>query len=167
MHTVAVLTQTLRTPQCLAFLESRDGQYHGTILLGNIGVVASAHVPKNFGAQDIRRREKPLPSAALATTKARALVLAWAQGGSTVGKRIEKVTKGVLWRLRYVDRISIIRRIIASNSKKQGEVSVELFGRLREIQQHERIDEVIVFDLYDLPTAVKFGEEFGVVVLVR
>ncbi len=157
---VAVITRTLRADACVAFMTSVSGASRYAILTADPGAF-SRDEEGAAGYEVVRLATGSLPVDGVGIAMAtRRKLLGWARSGSRVGRLVESVARGMVRVRRRVARPS---RAPATTSSRND----QLYEKLTAINQEERIDNIYVFDLFDLPTALDFSDEFNARVLVR
>ena len=154
------LDQTLRIPQALSYAAASDDE-EKLVLISDVAAAGNRLPP---GTEIL---SFDVGGSTLASMPGRAVGRAerWAKGGSTVGSRLARWMRAAEWRLRYVERI----RSIMTHRRGQdltGRQSVAK-GALTAIAERQQIDEIVVFDLFVLPSALDFALSHGIPVKVR
>jgi hypothetical protein len=166
MKQVAIISQPLRAIHCHAFL----GQGSDEQVVLTTDPSAFVDLPFNSATRVVQVSPPPelLPTARLARAKLSRRMVGRARAGSGFGRWFERTLKKVMWRLRYLDRLALLRR-----ARKPAELDLKsiegsaMFLKLAEEHQSGDIDRIVVFDVFDLPVALTFAEPNGIEVLVR
>ena len=166
MRTVALISQPLRAAHCHAFLQAEEGNH--LVVTTDPG----AFTTLDFGATTQVSRIAPppeiLPTAKLSRSLWFRRTLSRARSGSRLGAWFERTAKRIVWRLRYLDRLTLALR-----KKEPPEIELStlrqsmLFKQIEEEHSIKPFSQVVVFDLFDLPIGLEFAREHEIEVLVR
>lgn len=89
----------------------------------------------------------------------------WVKGGSALGARASRWLRSAEWRLRYVDRLKSLFESGKGPDSTFDQVDVS--EALRELESSHVIEQIVVFDLFDLPPALAFAATRDLPVKVR
>ena len=160
------MSQPLRADQCRSFLQG--GNADQVILTRNSSPFADLDLDNSTDLVVLGSPGGPQPIAEIAGSRAAKWLVSFVGADSRSGRWLAMTISRIAWRLRYFDRWVMVRasRRRAKLESSQGSHS-PLFIEL-EAQRHQGpIDQIVVFDLYDLPVVSEFAARHGVEVLVR
>jgi len=81
--------------------------------------------------------------------------------------RFDRAIRSTIWRLRYVDRLVALKDLRKSQLKSLLASHEAISDLLSDINKDEAISQLIVFDVFDLPPVLAFGETYSIPVSVR
>jgi ribosomal protein L30/L7E len=81
--------------------------------------------------------------------------------------RFDRAIRSTIWRLRYVDRLVTLKDLRKTQQKSLLASHKAITDMLNEIQKDEEISQLVVFDVFDLPPVLAFGETHSIPVSVR
>lgn len=162
---VATLTQTMRAHYCAAFIRLHAPDGSATIVVSDLAAFDLLDLPKGTSIRVAKPPPGVLPTRKLLQSKARQRVINMARRGSGFGRVIERFTRRAMWRLRYLDRAVVA--IKNPKEPKAGKVHTDLLRTLEELNASTRISSLVTFDVFDLPTLIRFSSESGTPVIVR
>lgn len=165
MTVVATLSQTMRAQQCASYMSALSSVDRSYIIISDPSALSPYDLPANCVVIPVKPAPDLLPTSRLMKSRLRQRIIAFARGGSQMGQKVEKYSRRILWRLRYLDRLIVAAS--KSESDANGKISEPLLELLQQIHTDETITQVVVFDLFDLPTALKFGVKHSARVMVR
>jgi hypothetical protein len=166
LRQVALISQTLRAAHCLAYL--RPHLEDVVVLTSDPSAFDESGLEGSLRVVTVSPPPELLPSTRLTEGRWYRSVLRWARSGSGLGRWLERTVKRLLWRLRYVDRIVVLRRSTRPRDIDPDTIRTSaMYTRLAEEHGHTPIDRIVVFDVFDLPVALAFGDDHGVEVWVR
>ncbi len=180
MIRIAVITQGLRAQECATYLNNSNNENERVIIIcSNKAIFDNETLPENLeileykSTQKFGRNDLPL----FVASKQR--IKQFTRGGSDSGVRIERFLNSLIWRMRYAYRASevffnfvfIFRRKVKSKLLGQRNWTPPRYQSLMEelltISEENQLDEILVFDLFDLPTVLDFVGEQAIEVKVR
>ena len=169
MSVVAAITQPLRAAKCATFLSTHGRDRSFTVLTGSPGSFDLVELPDSTDVRFVAPSPDVLPTGRLFAGRLTQAVINWARSGSTLGIRVERWIRAILWRLRYLDRFAVL---FLGRRRSRAPADIRLrnspvLDELRSIQEDDPIESIIVFDLFDLPACLEFAEEHDIEVLVR
>lgn len=162
MSLLLVLQQPMRMSQALAYAAARS-DVEKVILTGDLQG-GSASLPPNTEIVQI------LDGAGSSSTEAvysRAVGRAerWAKGGSVLGSQVSRWVRSSEWRLRYADRLRLI--VEHRRGTEEGRDYSAMVKAMNVIAETHEIDEIVLFDLFDLPPSLEFADVCDATVKVR
>ena len=162
MTVVVVLSQTLRQKEAGQYLYSIAGEQKAVITQFQ-STLDEGEFPPDTRFLSWSQDRKPPPSAR--TTSFLSGAKTWVRGGSALGLRIDRWLRSAEWRLRYFDRV------LALVESRRDAVwdfdNSDLIKVLESCFGDDTEGEVVVFDLFDLPSTLGFVENRQCRVLVR
>lgn len=164
MIAIALMSQTLRAEDCAALLRSQAGRW--IVVTGDEHVPDQADLPPG---SSVLRLSSPLagPAERLGSRIRRASIR-WMRGGSRAGRAIERGLQKVRRLLSPAGGSSRPRGPGDPPTSRLLDTHTEMvLSILEEQQEGEGVSEILVFDLFDLPAAVAFGDQHGVPIRVR
>lgn len=163
MSLLLVLQQPMRMSHALAYAASR-AELEKVILTGDPQGIVSGSLPPNTEIVVVREGEGLAPPSA-ALNRAVSQAERWAKGGSTLGSRVSRWVRSSEWRLRHADRL---RLIIEHRRGTDGRLDqTAMANALKAITESHQIEEIVLFDLFDLPPALDFAEACQATVKIR
>lgn len=116
--------------------------------------------------------DQSVPSSGLTieASRIRRRVAEWSRNGSSLGLRVERLHRQLQWRLRHIRRLPIAyRQWLAARESRSGRDlrNPNLLSKLEVLHSETPIDQIAVFDLFDLPTVLRFSSSRDVEVVVR
>ncbi|HJS71774.1 MAG TPA: hypothetical protein VJ858_03525 [Acidimicrobiia bacterium] len=166
MRLAALISQPLRVLHCLAYLD--DGSDDNVVLTANPAVFAEVKFASPTRVVAVSPPTELLPTVRLARGRLYRRLVDMARSGSELGRRLERFAKRIMWRLRYFDRLVILKRRRKPQQLTQEAVqNSSLYRELVEEHMKRPFDKLIVFDVFDLPVAMEFSDTYAVEVLVR
>tara|TARA_B100000902_G_C27195361_1_gene856169 strand:- start:484 stop:1026 length:543 start_codon:yes stop_codon:yes gene_type:complete len=180
MTKIAVITQGLRAHECVTYLNNSQNENERVIIICSSKAIFDHEVlPGNLeireykSLQKFRRNDIPL----FITSKQR--IKKYTRGGSDSGVRLERFLNSLIWKMRYIYRASElffkliikIRRKAKENLSRHRNQKPSGYEALREelltISDENQLDEILVFDLFDLPAVLDFVDDQAIEVKVR
>ena len=162
MIVVAVLSQTLRQVEAGQYLSDRRREVT-SVITRHAEALEPFVFPPDTRILSWSSEPKPPPSARTAGFVGR--LKSWVRGGSSAGMRIDRWLRSAEWRLRYLDRVLAL---VESRRAEEWDVdNAELIEALESALPEEREAEIVVFDLFDLPTVLSFARPRAIRVIVR
>jgi len=177
---IAVITQGFRAHECSTYINnSKVNDERVIIICSDKAIFDNEILPKNVeireykSIQKFRRNDLPLFIASKQRIKK------FTRGGSDIGVRLERFLNSLIWKMRYVYRASEVffNLIYRLRRKVKGKLSPHRnwtpprYKTLREelltISEENQLDEVLVFDLFDLPSVLDFVGDQAIEVKVR
>ncbi len=160
MIAVALVSQTLRSAECVSFLSHESGRW--------LVVTADEH---GFEKVDLPpQTEVVMLESSLAGSKDRLQssfrrsAIGWMRGGSRIGR----MTENGLRRIRRLTSPAPQTNPTGAPSSDRLDLHTnKVVSFLETHLETEPISEIVVFDLFDLPAALAFGDQHGVPVSVR
>lgn len=163
MRRVAIISQSLRAKSCRTYLGSEA--FDNLILTTDVRPFWDL---EREAADIVVLKSQPseLPSAKLLNLLRRSKTPPEPHSGRA--RWVERAINRIVWRLRYLDRYTMLRRSKARQGADHKSAPAKLlFSELEEQQRRQPIHQIVVFDLFDLPVAVEFGQAYDVEVIVR
>ena len=180
---VAVISQGFRAHECSTYINnSKENDGRVIIICSNKAIFDSEILPKNVeireykSIQKFRRNELPLFIASKQRIKK------FTRGGSDIGVRIERFLNRFIWKMRYLYRASEIFFNLLINlkdmlrRKRKGKLLQQIYKpplyeelsqELLAISKENQLDEILVFDLFDLPAVLDFVDDQAIEIKVR
>ena len=167
MKQVAVISQTLRRGHCQAYLNQEKAS-ESVILTADPSSFTGLQLGSPVRVVPVSPPPELLPTTRLVTGRLFRKLVARARSGSRFGRWLEKVARKLVWRLRYLDRMVVIKRrqrprAIDSKSFQDS----ALFQELSAEHNEASIDRIVVFDVFDLPVVLEFAQRHDIHVAVR
>ncbi len=166
---VAVITQGFRAHECSTYINNlKINDVRVIIICSDKAIFDNETLPKNVeireyeSVQKFRRNDLPL----FVASKER--IKKFTRGGSDIGVRLERFLNSLIWKMRYVYRVSEVffNRVYRVRKKIKGWLSPlrnwkpPRYKSVREelltISAENQLDEILVFDLFDLPAVLDF-----------
>lgn len=164
--TAALISQPLRAHHCVAFLLSESDS--SFVLTSDPSAFDESSVPCEIRILGVSPPRELLPSQRLTRGRIYRSLLARARAGSRFGRWLERTIKRLAWRLRYLDRATMLLR--RSQSAPVDPATLRnsvVYKRLAELHEESQIGSIAVFDVFDLPVALAFAKDHGQTVVVR
>ena len=153
--TVGVIGQTMRGAYCQAYFTASSNA-PAVILTDDPGAFADWDIPPGVAVVAIDDGGVALHQQLRRRIRRRAI--AWLRSGSGVGARAEKVIR----RLRPAPRVEVTGGVGVDSPPRSG-----LITQLHTIHEASAIGQIMVFDVFDLPSVLEFSDRTGVPVVVR
>ena len=166
MRIVALISNPFRAKHCVAYLKS-EGSSH-TLMTGDPHAFDNHELAPSTRVLKVTPPPELLPTARLARSRWYQRILALLRTGSALGSWLERTIKRIVWRLRYFDRLTILVR--RSESRPMNDSAIRDSSMYRQLTAEHTthpIDQVVVFDVLDLPVGLRFAEDNQLDVLVR
>jgi hypothetical protein len=145
----------MRSAYCRAHFTA-PGNAPAVILTDDPGAFADWDLPPGVGVEAIDDGTVALHQKLRRRLRRRAI--AWFRSGSVVGARAEKAIR----RLRPAHRVEMPGGVGADVPPRRG-----LITQLHAIHEASAIGQIVVFDVFDLPSVLEFSDRTGVPVEVR
>lgn len=168
MSNIALITQPLRAVYCLAHIEEGSDR-PWIVLTGDPSPFPTDGLPDGTSIHQIHFR----PDAAHVTERAvvnlRRRVADWAKSGSVTGALVGKAVRRLLrvLRGRKAPIGALTFQPITASGQLESYEADPRYQRMARSAAESPIGEIVVFDLYDLPVALAFGNKNDVPVIVR
>ncbi len=156
---VAVITRSLRAAACVEYMASASGSPRYIILTADPGAFDSERQTANFEIMRLSPGSLPIDRIGLVMATRRKF-LRWARSGSRFGELVESAARRVKALLRGGSVLKPVDDVSPAGRRP-------LYDRLVEINSDEPIEQIFVFDLFDLPAVLAFGGDFDINVVVR
>ena len=164
MTVVVAMTQPLRVQQAATFLSSLPVEGRKVLLTGNPTLISEDDLPEGTDIRASAPSLGPRPSARALSTNAATRAAQWTKGGSRLGVRVDRWFRSAEWRLRYVDRVFTV---IESGRRRRSPFNNDLMvEELMTIAAAEGLDQIAVFDLFDLPAVMSVSRAMGCEVVI-
>lgn len=164
MRQVALISQTLRSGHCRAYMDAEPGDH--TIMTSDPSVFADMAFEGSVAVVAANPPPELLPRTSLTQTKLFRSALAKARGGSSLGRWLERNAKRLARRTRSLRQPSkpvgtqpAVEESIIRNS--------EMYLLLNDQHTRSPIDRLVVFDVFDLPVGLTFAQDHDIEVIVR
>lgn len=161
---VAVMTQTLRVDACIGYLTSLldSTPSHGIVVF-----TADPGALEPIAGVTIRSTQTPL--SVLTDSSARRQVfrrrlLGWTRSGSSMGRSFEKAVRRFVAATR---RSGDVSRTGEPTGSIDHPINQHLVNEIAALHAGLPLQQIVVFDLFDLPTVLPFAREAGIPVVVR
>lgn len=166
MRRIAIVSQPMRATQCRDFL--REETADQVILTRDARLFADLGSDSATGVVVVDSPFRVPPTERLLRSRVLKRLLSSRRSTTTWARWVERTIKRIAWRFRYLDRLATVRRSRKPQRFDSSSLAASpLLARLEEQQSIQPIQQLVVFDLFDLPVAVQFGRRHGVEVLVR
>lgn len=162
MTVVVLMSQTLRQREAAKFLRDIRADRKAVVTQFQSDIETALFPADTQFHSWSHHRSKPV--SARATSVVRRLK-SWLFGGSPAAFRIDRWLRAAEWRLRYLDRIVAVvgsRRLATWDFDNDDLITI-----LVDCFEDTGEGQLVVFDLFDLPTALKFAEGHPVSISVR
>ena len=148
-----VLSQPLRQNEAALFLRSKEAE-RKLVISRYVNALEQSEFPPGTEFVSWASSPKPPPSSRLVIGLSR--LKRWIRGGSHIALRIERWARAAEWRMRYLDRAAaMVESRRASNWNLENPALVEILERdLGEDTENE----IVVFDVFDLPAVMRYAE---------
>ena len=169
MRLVAVISQPLRANHCRAYVTDQIAGSEAVILTANAAAFAGIDIPDGVEVTETNPKLDLLPTGRLMASRLTRRGINWARSGSQIGLRIERLIKSVLWRMRYLDRVTIVLRT-RRNGRAVAALDINnspIATALERLHAEEPISRIVVFDVFDLPASLQVAKKHGIEILVR
>ena len=165
MRIAALISQPLRANYCKAYVDRCDG---AVILTSDPSAFDDLDLGPETHVLAVSPPPELVPSKRLTRSRMFRAVVARARRGSRLGRWAERTAKRFAWRLRYVDRALLLTRRRRQAPSDPGSIqSSAIYQTLLSEAATEGFQQLVVFDVFDLPVALQFGDDHGLDVLVR
>jgi hypothetical protein len=162
---IATMSQPLRATECMIFLESLAPGMKAHLLTSDS--TAFADLDERIRIHHVTPAATVMPTRRLLASRINQRIIQWARSGSTLGMKVQKWARALMWRLRYLDRLSVLRRGRRRRNPREELLSSPIYDAIAEINQVEEVTKIVVFDVFDLPVAMRYAELHNIEVLVR
>ncbi|CAN5868316.1 hypothetical protein BH23ACT4_BH23ACT4_11730 [soil metagenome] len=153
--TVGVIGQTMRGAYCRAHFAA-PGTAPAVILTDDPGAFSDWEpVP---GVEILPIADNSVALQQKVRRRLRREVVEWLRSGSVVGAQAEKLIR----RVRPAPRVGVNFGVGADAPLRQG-----LITQLHTLHEASAIGQIVVFDVFDLPSVLKFSDLTGVPVVIR
>lgn len=166
MTVVAMISNPYRITYCLAYVNRLGpGQ---TILTTEPEAFLSEALDAETTVIGVNPPRQLVSRAKQTQTRLTRKAMTSLRAGSKLGASVERAIKSLAWRMRSVKRTALLLRRGQKGSVGPEDIrSSASYTQLVDLRNEGRLDELVVFDLMDLPVALLFAEDHGVAVLVR
>lgn len=161
---VAVMTNPMRARYCAEFLYRRAELCQTAAVVADGRAFGEVELPAATRVFVATARSAEAPSERILRSSLGRQAARWVRSGSTTGSTVERAIRLMMWRLRYVDRITSLMRGQRSDSGASAKAIIEILTKLDEA---EPITELVAFDAFDLPALMDFADERGIPVRLR
>jgi len=165
----ALISQTLRAHHCKSYLMTSDVE--AVVLTSDPQTFDSLHDDGSTTIINVSPLPELLPTTTLTRGRWFRSILSWARSGSNFGRWLERTVKRLVWRLRYLDRFTLLLRplrrtpvAVVDEASLRGSA---MYQELMALHSKEPFIRVVVFDLFDLPVAMAFATDHNTEVIVR
>lgn len=152
----------MRMSQALAYAAARS-DVEKVILTGDLQG-GSAPLPPNTEIVQVSDGAGPSSTGAV-YSRAVGRAERWAKGGSALGSQVSRWVRSSEWRLRYADRLRLI--VEHRRGPEEGRDYSAMVNAMHAIAETHEIDEIVLFDLFDLPPSLEFADVCDATVKVR
>ncbi|HEY6634293.1 MAG TPA: hypothetical protein VI141_01620 [Acidimicrobiia bacterium] len=163
MTAIALMSQTLRRDDCIAFL--RQDARRWIVVVGDQHGIDADDLPNR---SELVVMDSPLAGAGKRLrADIRRSAITWMRSGSQLGRMAETGLRKM-------------RRLVSSSRRDGDSVDLvttasgwldshteEVVAFLESNNEHEAVAEIVVFDLFDLPAALAFGDRHGIPISVQ
>tara|TARA_Y100001970_G_scaffold254947_1_gene331199 strand:+ start:2821 stop:3357 length:537 start_codon:yes stop_codon:yes gene_type:complete len=178
MIKIAVITQGFRAHECATYLNNSQNE-KVIIICSSRAIFDNEILPENHEIREYNslhrfgRNDVPL----FIATKEK--VKKYTRGGSDSGVWLERFLNSLIWKMRYIYRASeaLFKLIIKIWKKVKEKLSRHrnrkpfryeaLSQELLTISEENQIDEILLFDLFDLPAVLDFVDDQAIEIKVR
>lgn len=159
------MTQPLRASHCAAYARVADAEV--VIIAPDESPFVGTGLPERVQIRHPVLAHKALPTNSPAVGKLRQRVIRWARGGSRAGMKFDQLMRSAQWRMRHVDRLASVKRLKTSQARNIAEMQAAIRRELEALHSISPISRIVVFDVFDLSTALAFGRANDIPVEVR
>jgi hypothetical protein len=152
---VGVIGQTMRMTYCRSYF-AEPAAAPAVILTDDAGAFADWDLPR--GVEIVGLVDESVSLRQRLRRRMRRRAIEWARSGSVIGTRVEKAAR----RFRPPPRIVLVPEVGTTAPLRLG-----LIRYLDALQEKSGIEEIVVFDLLDLPSVLEFSTRTEVPVIVR
>ena len=166
MSRLALISQTLRADYCQAYMN--DDPVEGAVLTAR----PAAFTELEFSAQTrviaVNPPPELLPARHITQDRVFRSFLRQARSGSRLGPWLERAAKWFARHLRQLRAPLRLRRRPPGQEINEGSIRTSaMYAKLLEEHNSRAIDQLVVFDVFDLPVALTFAEDHQIELLVR
>lgn len=166
MRRVVAISNPLRSDQCRLFIEGDTVEQ--VVVTRNSKPFADLALDNLTSLVVLSATEGPQPITGLARSKGVGRLVSMAGPDSGLGRWLARAVDRIAWRLRYFDRLLMVRSARRRPQMESRQAShASLFTELEAQSRRGAIDQIVVFDLFDLPIATEFARRHDVEVLIR
>jgi len=153
---IVLLSQTMRHKQAAAYLWSRPEEEAKVVVSRDTSRLdVSAFPPATeFFAWGPQGGGSASPRTAASHFGERAK--SYMRSGSPLAAALNRWLRSAQWRLRYVDRIQTIVKSIRASHEMDSDGLIEL---LQQLGAGDDANEIVIFDLFDLPAVRRLGSD--------
>ena len=166
MRVVALISQPMRASHCVAYLSHRPGPH--SVLTSDPTAFDSLQVPEGTRLHKASPPPELLPRKRLARSLWLEKVLKRARAGSWLGRWLEGTAKRIVPRLRQVAG-SLTRRH-ESDPRPLTDIQIRdssLYRQLMVEHSESPVDQIVAFDVFDLPVGMAFADDYQIPIVVR
>lgn len=160
---VAIMTQPMRAPYCIAYLERMD--FPETIVLTGERVALTDHLPPRIEVRVVDNRAVYGEGSRRIWTHTRRALARWSRSGSKLGDLIGRIGRSIEQETRRLP-FNPMSLTMGRSEQVTGDLH-PIVEQLESIGRTHHIDTIAVFDLFDLPPALDFAQGRDLDVLVR
>lgn len=153
MTVAVVLSQVLRQNEAATYLRSYQSD-RKLVITRYVDALDASVFPADIEVVSWAPSPKPPPSSRLTITVSR--LKRWIRSGSGAGRHIERWARSAEWRLRYLDRVVAM---LESRKASTWDLENPALVALLEAELAPSDDEIVVFDLFDLPAVLRYSRE--------
>ncbi len=167
MTRVAIISNPIRSKECSTYLDSNVYEGPNVILCPYKNIFRQVEIPKSSSILVYRNR------ASIFLSKQRVLATLNYQMKHTlrsslvVGLTLEKIYKFFIPKIRRFAISKSLKRAKARESRSSPETNEHLLSALTSVHQKGPIVKIVVFEISELPTILKFVESLDIEVLIQ
>lgn len=166
MTLLAIMTQPMRAPYCRAYLARADFT-RAIVLVGERGVFTSDELPPRVEIRFVDNKTIYGSSLTRVWARARGRLAGLSHSGSGPGRLVGRVGRAAERLARRVRRASSPTTSPGKDARARPASYDPIAAELESIDRTHPITRIVVFDVFDLPSALEFASGRDIVVLVR
>ena len=180
MTKIAVITQGFRAHECATYLKNSQNENEKVIIIcSSRAIFDNKILPENLEIREYNSLHKFGRNDVPLFTASKEKVKKYTRGCSDSGVQLERFLNSLIWKMRYIYRASeaLFKLIFKIWKKVKEKLSrhrnrkplryVALSQELLTISEENQLDEILVFDLFDLPAVLDFVDDQAIEIKVR
>lgn len=166
MRRVVAISNPLRAAQCRLFIEGDTADQ--VVVTRNSRPFADMALDNLTSLVVLGATEGPRTLTGNTRSRIYGRLVSTPGAQSGLSRWLDRVFNRLAWRMRYFDRLMMVRSARRRPQLESREASRStLFTELEAQRRQGVIDQIVVFDLFDLPIATEFARRHDVEVLIR
>ena len=167
MSRISIISYPNRARDCNVYLKSSTYEGSSIILCPYRSIFSRVDLDSEHIISTYRNRLSLFRSRRYFAESLKSDLKYFLRSGSSFGVGIERILKYLSLRIASISQMNEQEGASVSEIKNQPVYNRRLFLFLEAFHQEDPIEEIIVFDICDLPTVLEFSEPKGIRTLIR